>query len=193
MSLFVFNPFRRGEEITPNELRSKTVTAFVRVLLRPLAWCADLFFYDFCKGTNALRYDNAVTYKKFERVIWKDGAVYELKVVASAGVKPTGDALSYDRWKKVLNNFIGIDERIKYNGQIIVFVEAINKHFNITSAPYIYVDTIPQGAFSIFVEIWVPNAVWNTLGNNPTAKDNVVSAFAVNYILGDHAIVVSNY
>lgn len=193
MSLFSLNVFRRGEDLTPPKLRSNTITAMLRVLLRPLKWCEDLFFKEFCKGTNAGWYNSGTTYSKYNRVIWQDGAVYQLMVNSSVGIDPTGNALSATNWLKVLDNFIGIDERVRYNGQRIVFEYAINKWFNITSPNYIYLGTVPNGTTSLTCEIYVPVAVWTALGTNTTSRDNRIIQFASKYVPAGYIITIFTY
>lgn len=193
MSLFSLNVFRRSEDLTPPKLRSNTITAMLRVLLRPLKWCEDLFFKEFCKGTTAGWYNSGTTYSKYNRVIWQDGAVYQLMVNSSVGIDPTGNALSATNWLKVLDNFIGIDERVRYNGQRIVFEYAINKWFNVTSAPYIYLETPTLGGTSSVCVIYVPVAVWTALGTNTTSRNNRVKQFARKYVPAGYLITIYTY
>lgn len=193
MSLFILNVFRRGEDLTPPKLRSETITSLVRVVLKPLDYCSKLFFNSFCGGSTAPRYDNSIAYSKVDRVIWQDGSVYELVVTSSTGVKPTGDSLSKKNWLKVQENFIGIDERVRYNGQRIVFEYAINKWFNVTASPYIYLGTVPNGSTSLTCEIYVPIAVWTALGNNTPSRDNRIKSFAIKYVPAGYIITILTY
>src|SRR5688572_14071449 len=120
MSLFVFNPYRISEELTPSQLRGNKMMAWLRVLLRPFKRDSDIFKM-YCKGVDYADYDNGATYSKGDRVVHGDGGVYELRVASSTGVYPTGETLSATNWRKILENFIGADERVRYNGQLIVF------------------------------------------------------------------------
>lgn len=193
MSLFVFNPFRISEELTPPAIRKVKMMAWLRVLIRPIKYVSDLFFNDFCKGANYADYNNATVYIKYDRVVWSDLAVYELKVSTSTGVNPTGDSLSSTNWRKIQDYFIGVDERVRFNGQLIVFEYAINKHFRVTSAPYIYVGDFPHGATNINVELNVPIAVWTALGPNATSRNNRLIQFAQQYTLGGYSHSVVTY
>lgn len=193
MSLFIFNVFRTGEELTPPPLRQPKLTQWLRVLLRPIQWLSDLFNEDYLQGVNYDNYDNSTAYVIYDRVIWKDFGVYELRVNTSTGVLPTGSALSSTNWIKVLDNFVGLNDRVKFNGQIIVFEAAINKQFQITSAPFIYLEPITVGASQTFVTIFVPIAVYNTLAPNNTARTNRVREFAEKYTLGGLFIDVQTF
>jgi len=111
--------------------------------------------------------------------------------------------LSKTNWLKIQDNFIGVNELVKYNGQLIVFEHAINKWFNVTSAPFIYADAVPfvsqlggqqlLSATQLFVEIKVPIAVYNSLGANNTARDEAIRAFARRYTLGGWGIVIGTF
>lgn len=193
MSLFKFNPFRTSEELIPAELNSNKIVAFIRVLLRPTKWLSDLFLYDYCKGSNAPTYNNATTYTKYQRVKWYDMGVYELSVSSSVGIHPTGDSLSKTNWRKVLENWIGADERIRYTSQNIVFGYAINKWFGITSSPYIYTSAIALGVTNNQVEIYVPLAVYNSLAATNTERDNVIKNFAIKYTPTGYQLFVFSY
>lgn len=193
MSLFTFNVFRMGENLTPPQLRREKMTAWIRVLLRPIKWSVDLFNEDYLKGANYPNYDNSTNYVVYDRVIWEDGSVYELRVPTSNGIAPTGSNLSSTNWLKIQENFIGLNDRIKFNGQVIVFEEAINKHFRVTSAPFIYVIQVLPPATQVFVEIRVPSAVYATLGPNNTARTNRVREWASQYTLGGIFIQVSTF
>ena len=193
MSLFTFNVFRMGENLTPPQLRRSKMTAWIRVLLRPIKWSVDLFTNDYLEGANYLNYNNSTAYVIYDRVIWEDGGVYELRVSTSTGVKPTGSNSSSVNWLKIQDNFIGLNARIKFNGQLIVFERAINLHFRVTSAPFIYViQTLPP-ATQAFVEIRVPAAVYATLGPNNTARTNRIREWASQYTLGGIFIQVSTF
>jgi hypothetical protein len=193
MSLFVFNPFRVGEELTPAQLRRTKMMAWLRVILRPVKYISDLFIDDFCKGSTYADYNNAATYVIYDRVIWQDRSVYELRVATATGIDPTGNSASSVTWLKVQDNFIGVDERVRYNGQLIVFEYAINRWFRVSAAPYIYCDPIVVGAVNYFVNINVPAAVYATLGPNNTARDNRIKEFADKYILAAYVLVITPY
>ena len=193
MSLFVYNPFRVSEELTPPQLRQPAFINWLRTLLRPTKWLTDNFLNDYCNGSTASDYDNSTTYTKYDRVVWKDLAVYELRVTSSVGVLPTGSVLSETNWYKIQDNFIGADERIRYNGQLIVLEYAINKHFRVTSAPYIFFTEINAGSSSVFVEANVPIAVFNSLGSNNTARSNRIKQFIRQYTLAGYSDNVITY
>ena len=193
MSLFVFNPFRASEELLPSVLRKPKQIAWLRVLLTPLKYICDLLLKDYFNGVNFNSYNNATTYSKYDRITWTDNGVYELKVTSSVGVLPTGSALSATNWRKILNTYIGLNERVKYNSQIIILEYAINKHFKVSAPPYIYFVQIPTGASAILCEAKVPIALYNSLGANGVERTNRVNNFTRKYTIAGYADGVSTY
>ena len=182
-----------GEDLTPAELRSDTITSWLRTLLRPMKYNCDLFFNDFCKGANYPAYNNATTYAANDRIIYTDNAVYERRVSGS-GVHPTGDSTSAITWRKIQKCFIGVDERAHWNGQKIVFEYAINKWFQVNSAPFIFTNTIYYNANSTYyITLQVPTAVYTSLGSNNTARDNRLKQFAANYKPSQSYILINVY
>ena len=193
MSLFVFNPFRASEELAPTQLRGQKMMSWLRVLLTPVKWLSDLFTEDYCLGSNAAYYDNAATYSLGDRVRWSDRGVYELRVTSSTGVDPTGETLSRTNWFNILKDYIGIDSRIVWNGQIIVFEEIINEFYGITSAPFIYCYETPNGSASTGLAVFIPVAFWTTLGTTNAQRQASVYGFAKNYVLGTYTFIATPY
>lgn len=191
MSLYTYNPFRASEELTPHQLRQNKMMAWLRVLLRPTKYLTDIF-KKYREGANYDLYDNATNYTKGDRVVWNDYAVYEARV-ATVGVYPTGASLSSTNWRKILDSFIGADERVRYNGQLIIFEYAINRAFRVTAPPYIYVESMAVGVSQTFVRIKVPVAVYTALGPNNTARTARVEGFAEKYTLAGWDISIVSY
>jgi hypothetical protein len=193
MSLFVFNPFRASEELLPSVLRKPKQIAWLRVLLTPLKYICDLLLKDYFDGVVYNSYNNATTYYKYQRITWTDNGVYELRVTSSVGVLPTGSSLSATNWRKILDTYIGLNERVKYNSQIIILEHAINKHFKVTAPPYIYFQIVPTGATSITCAAKVPLALFNSLGANNVERQNRVLNFTRKYTIAGYQDNVSTF
>jgi len=195
MSLFTFNIFRASEELTPPQLREPKMLAWLRVLLRPVQYMNDSFLKDYCQGADYPHYDNSTTYNKYDRIIFYNRSVYECRVSSSVGVMPSGDTLSLTNWRKIQEICIGVDERVKYNGQIIVFEEAINKWFFIDTAPFIWVNNSTSGIpnFYPWFLINVPNAQYLLMGATNTERDAAINEFARRYIYSEAAIIISTF
>lgn len=173
-------PFRVSEELLPPQLRNAKMLAWLRVLFRPIQYCADLFWRDFLQGANYDDYNNATAYAFGDRVVWYNRSVYELRVTTSTGVKPTGDPLSRTNWLLLQKNVTGAETVVKYTGQRITLEAALNRHFDVTVAPFIYVET--AYLTSITLAVYVPAAVWAVIGTNDDERAAAIYTFIDRYM-----------
>lgn len=119
---------QQAVDLLPPDKRSSTLLAFQRALLWATQWSRDLVLGSYKKGSIALPYAGG-TYNKYDQVIFNKAVYYSL--VSNNVAAPT-DPTS---WLKVLDNFIGVDERVKYNGQKIILEYALNHRFGGTFRP----------------------------------------------------------
>lgn len=127
-----------AEQQLPPDKRTPSMLAWVRSLLRPMAWnnTQQQAYYG---GSAAPDYDPLVTYYTTEQVRY-NRAVYESLIDNNTALPTDGSA-----WYRVQDNFIGTDERVKYNGQRLVLEWALNKWFGTTFRQ-------PPGAPDIFIQ-----------------------------------------
>lgn len=151
MSIYDINYSTLGSQLLPPDKRSKNLTAFVGILLSPVKWLRDLWFGTYRTGASYAQWAIGTTYAKYDRVIYKK-AVYESKNDGNVGYLPTVAA----HWQQVQANFIGLSERVMYNGQCLVLTWALNKWFGTSfvqppntgsSDIYISNNTIPASVF----------------------------------------------
>lgn len=187
MSIFNYSVDQVVERNLPPLLRQSKMLAWLRTLLRPNQYHMDRV-HKYINGDTSAEWDIALTYDKYDTVRYSDNAIYESKVNSNFAIEPINDPLSSTNWRKVQETYIGIDERMNYNCQIIVLAAAFNKHFRITAAPYAYIQN-GHPTFNIFV----PVAVWTALGPTNTDRDNAVLRFANRYKLGGTTAAVSTF
>lgn len=136
MSFYEFDTNKINEELTPPQLRRPRQLSWLNVLSYPLQWLRDWFFDTYIGGANYATWSGIVFYSAYERVIHSDGCVYEA-MVANVAKNPSNNP---DTWYKLQDTFIGVDERLKYNSQIIVYEYALNRWFrNIGATDQIYI------------------------------------------------------
>lgn len=122
------------EKILPPILRSTKHLEWGKVLTKPLQWLNDLNWDEYIGINLTVYFDIATNYNKGDKVYGDDRAIYE------ALSNTIGNPLSDDViWLKVLDNHIGVRERVKYNSQKILFEFALNRWFNVLAAPLIYI------------------------------------------------------
>lgn len=201
---------------TPTRRKPK-FAAFLHSLMKPLQWLRDLFFIEYATGSYNLYslYDPLNGYSFGDRVIYTDNKVYEyIFATPGAGIIPTNTA----HWTVIVDNFIGLNERLKYTSQIIAFEYMLNRWFrNIGATDQIYIgnnnniqyvfvmgqsgptssnmavnslsSTSFMGLNPTFsgtqynFTIYVPSALFATLGTNPINQENAVRSFADQFVL----------
>lgn len=111
-----------GQMLPPDKRFTRSV-AWVKILLSPLQYLRDLYFGSFRTGSTAPQWVNTSPYPKYAQVKYNK-IVYESLVANNSDV-PTTVAT----WRVVQFNFIGMSERILYNGNKLILEYAMNKWF----------------------------------------------------------------
>ncbi len=124
MSIYDLTYNKLGRQLLPPDKRNNNLAAFVTCLLAPMQWLRDLWLGSYRTGATA-GYDPGITYDKYSQVVYQN-AVYSSLYNGNIGTTP---AAGSPWWVLVQNNFIGISERLLYNGQCIVLTWALNKWF----------------------------------------------------------------
>ena len=134
--------------LPPDKRFTKTV-AWVNVLLSPVQYLRDLWFGSYRTGSTAPTWVNTDPYPKYALVKYSNKVIYESLADNNTAV-PT-DA-TY--WRVAQQNFIGLSERVLYNGQKLVLEYAMNKWFGTTfrqppnvSDIYITRNAVPVSVF----------------------------------------------
>lgn len=151
-------------QMLPPDKRTVVLPAWVKALLLPLQWIRDLWFGEYRTGTTAPPYA-AGTYNKYQRVLYN-------KVVYESLIDANTDAPTSASWFIVQANFIGLSERILYNGGSITLTYALNKWFGtvfrqppVLSDIYISTNVIVAPIFRIGMTEDVSSSI-STLGSS---------------------------
>lgn len=110
-------------QMLPPDKRYTRNVAWIKSLLSPLQYLRDLWFGSYRTGSTAPQWVNSSPYPKYAQVKYNK-IVYESLVDNNADL-PTTVAT----WRVVQINFIGMEERILYNGEKLVLEYAMNKWF----------------------------------------------------------------
>jgi hypothetical protein len=122
MSVYDIDYSITGPQLLPPDKRRTRMLAWIKALLSPLQYLQLLVFTSYKQGSTAPQYA-AGAYNKGDRVVYFF-SVYESLVAANTSVPTTPGY-----WVKVQDNFIGVDERVKYSGAKLVLEYALNKWF----------------------------------------------------------------
>ncbi len=113
--------------LLPPDKRGNIMVAWLTALVSPIQWLRDLIFDSYVAGTSYPDWNNTTAYPYGARLRYIDGSVYECIQATTAGILPTDT----NYWYKVLNTWIGLNERMKYTAQKIMFEYALNKYFRV--------------------------------------------------------------
>jgi hypothetical protein len=150
----------------------------------------DLLFKDYKRGATYSQYNILTSYNIHDRVRFNK-QIYESLVDVNLGISPINDPASPTNWMLIQDNYIGVDERVNYSGQTITLCYAINKWFDITAAPFAWLD-INTSAGSGF-DIFFPNAVFLTLGATTQDRENNIRQFVDKYAIGGIVYAIIPY
>jgi hypothetical protein len=115
------------EQLTPPDKRKRINLAFMKVFGSGFQFYHDILFPVYIDSFTGTKYDSTLTYTAGQQVRAKDHGVYEAKQAVPIATDPTTNP---DYWLKVLNIWIGVRERAKYNGQKLVLEWGLNKWFD---------------------------------------------------------------
>lgn len=118
----------------PPDKRLPKMLAWGAWLLRSLQWFRDLIFNDYLNGSSAPDWVTGTVYSYGNRVRFTDNRVYELTNIAGLTSTVTPDK-DQGNWFMVLDSWIGLNERIKYSSQKLLFEYLLNKFFRVPVPP----------------------------------------------------------
>lgn len=149
MSIYDVDYSKIGPQGMPPDKRGNLILRLLNALLAPVQWVRNLWMGSYRTGSSDQPYVSA-TYAKYDRVIYKQ-RVYESLIDGNTDA-PTVQT----SWMMVQENFIGVFERVLYNGTTLVLEYALNKFFGTTfrqppnvSDIYMSVQAKPKDVFVI--------------------------------------------
>ncbi len=174
MSIYDVNYKETARQLLPPDKRGPRMKAWLGALLAPLQYLRDLWLGDYRTGSIGQPWIALTPYAAGNRVTFK-GSAYESLVDNNTGNLPTNQ--SY--WVLVQQNFIGVQERVLYTGNSLIFIYAINKFFGTVfrqpnNVSDIYVTVYPKPP-SVFV-IGATEAFSSVVYSN-TSSEFVIDAY----------------
>ena len=124
----------------PPKKRLPIYKAWTKTLLNPLQVLYNTMFGTFQYGNAAAIWSGATAYAVGDQVKYTDKSIYQCWVANTNNI-PTDTTY----WFKIQDKFVGIEPRMKYNAQHLLFEWALNEWFGTTfvntpSASDIYID-----------------------------------------------------
>lgn len=122
MGIYDFNLAAFGQRMLPPDKRGTGLFAYLKNLLVPLQWDHDLRFTDYWIGSTASNWVSG-TYNTGAR------AIYGISVYESLIDGNTDQPNMSENWIKIQENFVGLRERLLYNGGTLSVTWALNRRF----------------------------------------------------------------
>jgi hypothetical protein len=168
------------QNILPPTKRLPVILAYMFAIIYALQWVRDRILGDYKAGATYPIYNAFATYNIGDRVIFfEDHSVYECMV--NGTVSGIGGPASDPAWMKIQDLFIGVDERIKYNSQIIVLEYALNRYYlvpptdpqiyienNSSATPFFVMGNTGQTSSNMVNDSSISVAITAWMGNVPT-------------------------
>lgn len=121
-TLFNIDFTRFATQMLPPDKRNPVLMALLNAFLVPLQWASQHRIVEFGAGSFAAAWSNITTYNKYDQVILN-------KVVYQSLISGNTSSPLTSNWAIIQSNFIGLNERIQYNGECLVLTYALNKWF----------------------------------------------------------------
>lgn len=109
----------------PNKRNAKFIAVFASIL-KPLQWLNNLFANDYIDGYQYPDYNAFAVYNIGDRITFTDNRNYEFVKIPDfyvGGISPSDVG---DYWLLIQDNFIGANDRVKFNSQIIMLEKELN-------------------------------------------------------------------
>lgn len=224
MSIYGFDTDYISEKLTPSILRTPMRLAWLRVLTSDIqSKYEDIFgAQGYYNGFAIANWSSVAAYVVGNRV--KYGiSIYEC-LVDNTGLSPD---INTTEWLLIEKDFVGADERVKYNGQKMVLEYILNRYLNTTATTiptiYILTNTVDVNGFYMGIDgqselgelgentnqndflgtsytlnqycftIYVPTALYATLGTTAPNRENRVRNVADKYVLAGINYNVTTY
>jgi hypothetical protein len=151
-SLYDIDFNQQAIDLLPPDKRNPKNISLFQALMNGIQWCRDLILGSYKTGAIAPNYSPG-TYNIYDQVVYKQKVFESLK----SGNTDTPDVIT--SWRLIQNNFIGVDERVLFNGGLLILTYALNKWFMTTfrqppalSDIYIITNVIPVPVFRVGIE-----------------------------------------
>lgn len=141
MAIYDVNYYQQGALAMPPNKRLPKYLMWVYSLLSPMNWLRNVVFSNY-KASNTYAEYAAGTYAQGDRVKYEK-SFYESLTDGNT------DAPTEATWLRVVDNFIGVDDRILFRSEKILFEYALNTWFNTDAEPCVWSEV--PGASTIYI------------------------------------------
>lgn len=170
--IYDINFFQTAQELSPSFRRTEEEFEGLNAAFAEPMNDLNLIFKWYRESSTAGAYNNATVYN-FGDVVRYAKVVYLRNEVTdgyAAGIEPTNTTY----FTKILDLFIGTDERVKYQSQKLVFEYALNRFFETTfRQPPLVSDIYITRDYSDLTDFWISEVDSETATVGETDTDTV--------------------
>lgn len=174
MSIYDINYKELTRRLLPPDKRKPAQKAWLNALTAPLQWLRDLWLGDYRTGSSGVPWLAGTTYQTNDRVTF-NGSAYDSLIDNNTGNAPTDTS----KWVLVQDNFIGVSERVLYNGNMLLFTFAINKYFSTVFRQ-------PPNVSDIYILSYVKPASVFVIGETEDFSSVVYTTTSSEYIVNEY-------
>ncbi len=182
MGLFDITYATKAIEWLPVDKRNPALTGFVQALFTPVQWLRDKFLGDYRTGTTNTTPFNIINTQTGSPG-YAAGAVVKYKqVVYVSLINANHDYPPSPNWQQYLPSFLGVNERVNFNGTKLVLEFALNQYYQVNFRQpgllgYYYPSNTPgtpntaQTGYSTHSDIFILNNAYQLVGFNVGTRD----------------------
>lgn len=220
MGIYTYDTSYISSRLTPPALRKIKHLAWLSVLLKPVQSLWNLIFVDYADGSTYLLYNPVTAYLKGNRVLFSNKKTYQC-LINTTGNDPTNSTYwvelnsnfigarerSLYNSQKILFEY-ALNKWFMVSSAPLIYIEnktVVGSPFMLgetgeTSGTMAYDSQYQQFYLGetytyqqIDFTIWVPIAIFNTLGSNVSNREKAVRSFADEYVLAGIIYNVKSY
>lgn len=180
-SIYGFDIDSNVEELLPSDYRLPVNIKLVQSLLSALKWVRDLFFDSYFYGNVPAKYA-AGTYAYLDQVTYK-------KKVYLSLIDGNTDAPTTSNWLLVQDDFLGLKERMLYNGSRLSLEYALNRKFETTFRQPATPSGVGDAKSDIYFEAGTPTSVGFLIGATEPKSSSVGKTKSSGYIGSDSPLI----
>lgn len=223
MPIYDYDSSIVAEQLTPPVLRQTKSLAWLNVICRPIQYLYDLIFVDYKDGSDHDVFDYTTAYNAFDKVIYLDNKVYEcIKaslnkyptnteywvlvnenfIGASERVKYNSQIIlleyALNKWYRndTISDQIYIENVTNVSLQFVMSNDSVYSSVmpNDSNNQIQYMGNAPTYPLTDYdFIVWVPNAIFNTLGSDTVTRTKNVESFVNKYVLSGVKYRIGNY
>lgn len=176
------------EKLLPPLLRTPIRLDWLKTLTRPIQLKYNDIYgvQSFVRSFSYAKWNVLTAYTVGNRVRFGI-SIYEC-LIANTGTDPSSDDVT---WLRIAEDFVGIDERVKFSSQHMVFQYVLNRYLNTTAStiPQIYTlkNSIDTNGFYLGAD---GDGTYGELGYNTGSVTNQDDFLGTSYSLNQYAFTI---